>query len=98
MTFEKLVNMLHEQRKTIVQKWDEASRKELIQYLESYLKTGEFSDEFFQFCGKKFPKETNRMRSEDKNKLTPAGVRKIVNEIVEAVKKSSSKSGKKEEK
>jgi len=87
---------LHKERETVSRKWDEASRKELLQYLESYLKSGKFSDEFFQFCGKKFPSE--RLGSKDKGKLTPAGVKKIVNEIVEAVKKPSSKSDKKEEK
>jgi len=94
--FETLVKMLHEQREIISQKWDETSRRQLIQYLESYLKSGEVMDEFFILCGEKFPKKTERIRSEGKEKLTPVGVKKIVNELVEAIKKPSSKPEKKE--
>ncbi len=97
MDFEKL-QILKGNLETIVSEWDETSRNQLIQYLESYLESGEFSKEFRKFFVKKFGDKisSERMRPEDKGKLTPVGVKKIVNELVEAIKKPSSKPEKKE--
>jgi len=96
--FETLVQMLHEQRETISQKWDETSRRQLIQYLESYLKSGEVMDEFFILCGEKFPKPTasTRTRYEHGDSDDNDDVKILVNEIVEAIRKPSLKSGKNE--
>ncbi len=88
MNFETLLPILHEHRKTIAENLDEASRKQLIQYLESYISSGQISDDFFILCGSKFPDfaESKRIGSKDKEKLTPANIKTFTNELIEAVK------------
>jgi len=98
MNFETLLQKLHEQRKAISQNLDDESRRQLVQHLESYISSGEVSDDFFTFCGKKFPKLTDskRIGSKDKEKLTQSDVKKFINDIIEASENQPSKSDKKE--
>ncbi len=87
MNFETLLPILHEHRKTIAENLDEASQKQLIQYLESYISSGQISDDFFIFYGSKLSDLTKseRIGSNDKEKLTPANIKTFTNELIEAV-------------
>lgn len=94
-----LLSELYEQRNAISQKLDKSLRCELAEHIESSVSSGEISDEFCDFCDENLKDftdldeiaESERIRSDDKGKLTPSDVEKYSNELVRALKEPQSK-------
>jgi hypothetical protein len=83
MNLEILFSCLYNHREDIARKLDTASRKQLINYIRDALKTNVVSKDFAQFCGSKLSEfvMSEKLGLHPEVKLTPACIRKIINEL-----------------
>jgi len=86
MNLETLLYQLHQQREAISEKLDNASRQQLIEYIETSVKTCKVGDDLSRFCGKYLPEFMDLERVFPKEKLSKSDIPIYANKLIKALK------------